>query len=102
MNHVRDNHSEARDICRHFQQGRCKFSEDECWSSHKETSSSKEKFECHTCRENFRTKNIMMKHRKLNHRTKQCKEFVKGTCNKSDEECWYLHTNQATFGKNPN
>ena len=105
MNHIRDNHSEAKAICRHFRQGRCKFTEDECWSSHQKTSSPQERFECHTCREIFSSKNIMMKHRKSSHRTKQCNEFQKGTCANSDENCWYLHKNQdfhqANISKNP-
>ena len=71
-----------------------KFSEDDCWSSHKESNFVNDKFECHTCKEVFNTKNIMMKHRKPSHRTKQCNEFIKRACQKSDEHCWYMHTNQ--------
>ena len=63
-NHIRDHHSQAKEICRHFKQGRCNFSEDECWSSHQETTNTKDKFECHTCKEMFNSKNVMMKHRK--------------------------------------
>ena len=105
MNHVRDKHSEAKEICRHFQQGKCKFSEDDCWSSHKKSNYVSDNFECHTCKEVFSTKNCMMKHRKASQRTKQCNEFIKGACQKSDEHCWYMHTNQdfqqAHLNKNP-
>ena len=104
-NHIRDSHSQAKEICKHFQEGRCKFEEDECWSKHQEIGTSKEKFECHTCRQVFNSKDIMMKHRKANHRTKQCNEFVKGSCKNSDEKCWFMHKNQffyqAKVTKNP-
>ena len=93
-NHVRDHHSQLKEICKHFQQGRCKFEEGDCWSSHQETTSSRDNFECHTCREMFSSKNVMMKHRKLNHRAKQCNQFIKGSCNNSEEDCWYMHTKQ--------
>ena len=104
-NHIRDRHSHAKEPCKHFPEGRCKFEEDECWGSHQETNTSTDKFECHTCRQLFSSKNIMMKHRKANHRTKQCNDFFKGSCRNSDEECWYMHTNQvfhqARLLKNP-
>ena len=41
-----------------------------------------------------------MKHRKANHRTKQCNQFLKGVCKKSDEECWYMHNNQDFHQEN--
>ena len=104
-NHVRDNHSQAKEICKHFQEGRCKFPREECWSSHQEAIISNSEFECHTCRQIFSTKNIMMKHRKSNHPTKQCNNFFKGSCKNSDEECWYMHKiqvfHQARVTRNP-
>ena len=99
MNHVRDNHIELKEICSHFQTGRCKFSEDDCWGRHL-VSTSNNSFECHSCNEMFSTKNMMMKHRKLTHRTKQCNEFVKGTCKHGDEECWYMHKQQDFYKAN--
>ena len=76
MNHVRENHIELKEICSHFQTGRCKFSEDDCWGRHL-VSTSNNSFECHSCKEIFSTKNMMMKHWKLTHRTKQCNEMLK-------------------------
>ena len=37
MNNIRDYHSQAKDTCMRFQQGRCKFSTEECWGNHEET-----------------------------------------------------------------
>ena len=93
MNHVRDIHVEGREICRHFQNGKCKFSEDDCWGQHL-ASASNDKFQCHSCKEIFDTKNLIMKHRKTSHRTKQCNEFAKGTCKHGEEHCWYMHNYQ--------
>ena len=95
-NHTRDKHAEVKEICRYFQQARCKFSADDCWATHLQRSS-KDKFECHSCKDIFNTKNLMMKHRKISHRTKQCNEFVKGTCKHGDELCWYMHTNPVFY-----
>ena len=93
MIHIRDNHVEQKEACKHFQNGKCKFSEDDCWGKHV-TSTSNDKFECHSCKDIFSTKNLMIKHRKTSHRTKQCNEFAKGTCKHGDEHCWYMHKHQ--------
>ena len=46
-----------------------------------------------------------MKHKKFNHRTNQCKEFLKGACTNTDDICWYMHKpqdfQQANWDKNP-
>ena len=92
-NHIRDNH-QTDEICKHFQMGRCKFSSDECWLNHEVSNLSDNQFACYTCKEMFSTQNLMMLHRKRNHITKQCREFLKGGCKIGDERCWYTHTNQ--------
>ena len=48
--------------------------------------------ECYTCRSEFRSYHNLMSHRKNEHPShKKCRYFLKGTCNFSREECWYLH-----------
>ena len=99
MNHMRDNHPQGKEICKHFQDGRCKFPADECWANHL-AAVPNNRFECHSCKEMFNTKNQMMRHKKSSHKTKQCNEFVKGTCRHGDDMCWYMHKTQDFYQVN--
>ena len=99
MNHMRDNHPQGKEICKHFQSGRCKFPADECWANHL-AAVPNNSFECHSCKEMFNTKNQMMRHRKSSHKTKQCNEFMKGTCRHGGDMCWYMHNTQDFYQVN--
>ena len=47
---------------------------------------------CYTCKAEFRIYHDLMSHRKAEHPShKKCRYFLKGECNFSAEECWYLH-----------
>ena len=93
MNNIGDNNVEQKQACSNFQNGKCKFPENECWGKHV-SSTSEDKFKCHSCKDIFSTKKIMMKHRKNSHRTKQFNKFTKGACKHGDEHCWYMHKYQ--------
>ena len=48
--------------------------------------------ECYTCKHEFRNYHDLMNHRKEEHPShKKCRYFIKGECNFSAEDCWYLH-----------
>ena len=48
--------------------------------------------ECYTCKHEFRNYHDLMTHRKEEHPShKKCRYFIKGECNFSAEDCWYLH-----------
>ena len=53
---------------------------------------SPKEYECRNCKLIFHSYYNMMNHRSLEHPTKKmCRYFKAGTCNHSDEECWYSH-----------
>ena len=58
------------------------------------------KVTCRTCKKEYRDKNEMMVHRKIDHITevKKCKNILSGVnCRKGAVYCWYCHTqNGAT------
>ena len=50
--------------------------------------------ECYTCKEEFKSYHDLMNHRKKAHPSKKkCRYYIKGECNFSSEECWYIHEN---------
>ena len=50
--------------------------------------------ECYTCKEEFRSYHDLMNHRKKAHPSKKkCRYYLKGECDFSSEECWYIHEN---------
>ena len=68
---------------------------------------SKEKsdIECYVCKQNFRTRNGMMKHRKQYHEevVPDCREYLKGTCEfvGQDKVCLFKHSEIQDFQKVP-
>ena len=47
---------------------------------------------CYTCKNEFRSYHELMNHRKEEHPShKKCRYYLKGECNFSAQECWYLH-----------
>ena len=99
-NHIRDHHEEARGECIYYQQGRCNFSESECWNSHRakevEVRPNKEDFKCFSCHMMFKTKSGMFKHRKIKHidEVPECRKYQVGECGFSNNYCWNKHTNK--------
>ena len=60
------------------------------------------KVSCRTCKNEFRDKNEMMVHRKIDHinEVKMCKNILAGVnCRKSAVYCWHRHTNDASSPK---
>ena len=110
MNHRRDNHPLSRRQCRYDLEDNCSYSSEECWYRHNTSRSEKqmhgtkslsegkvsekrsEKYTCHSCKEEFRTKNNLMMHKKKSHpeNCMLCEHFVSGECTR-DKDCWYLH-----------
>ena len=46
---------------------------------------------CYECGKTFKTLHELMKHRKAEHRARLCKEFLKGNCGFSSEDCFNSH-----------
>ena len=104
MMHRKSMHPSNRK-CRNFP-GTCTHGND-CWYLHVEDmetdqSDSGQKdpevFNCNMCDESFREKSIFMKHRKAKHTGSNqiCDKFRNGQCDKSSDDCWYLHSAQPT------
>ena len=103
MKHRKQKHPKN---CRNFPQGKCNFGE-MCYYVHPNTMEVTESeatesatseiskptetpFKCHTCGEEFTSKNAMMKHKKAKHTHNiACREFPR--CRRSAEHCWYKH-----------
>ena len=90
-NHIRDVHGPQED-CYLYKQNRCKFNKS-CWRLHK-PGQSNESFTCFSCKENFKTINELMRHRKREH-IELCKPCSpkEGSCRfeNDPDRCWFLH-----------
>ena len=91
-NHNRDDH-ERTEQCSHYKKGNCRFPDKVCWKLHQklivsETLESKT-VECFTCKNEFKSKSVMMIHRKEGHHNKVrlCNDPIK--C--SFQKCWFIH-----------
>ena len=97
MTHRKTEHPSNK-RCRNFP-GSCKFGR-ECWYVHEEqmeTDPGREEsspmFKCNMCADTFDNKGDFMKHRKTKHTgsNKVCENFINSRCEKSKDDCWYLH-----------
>jgi hypothetical protein len=56
----------------------------------------KKEIERYVCKQKFRTRNGMMRHRKQYHEevVPECREYLKGTCDfvGQDQVCWFKHS----------
>ena len=102
MKHRKQKHPKN---CRNFPKGTCHYNEGCYWvhpnamevteSLTTESTSQNEKpFKCHTCSEQFVSKNQMMKHKKAIHtHNLPCRDFP--NCRRSAEDCWYKHESNS-------
>ena len=58
---------------------------------------------CNVCKEEFNTKDALMKHKKKEHpdKVRPCTDYSAGTCIRSNEQCWYGHTGLDMIAQNP-
>ena len=94
MNHRKRVHPSNKQ-CRNFLKNECAFGTD-CWYLHGQTSNSEEtsdNFKCNLCEEEYKGRDIFMKHKKLMHHqyVPSCDKFSAGGCSKGNNECWYVH-----------
>ena len=50
---------------------------------------------CYECGKSFKTVHELMRHRKATHKAVLCKDYLKGNCGYSSEDCYYTHTSQS-------
>ena len=57
------------------------------------------KHKCYVCHIEFETKDSFKKHKKLEHtlNVQKCEKFLSKRCDRSEEECWYVHEPQEPF-----
>ena len=97
MHHRKSSHLDKINVCKYFVNGNCKFGA-ECWYKHSpegtpRVQSEEQNFKCNSCGEMFKSRTMLMRHRKnvhINTITK-CREYIKGNCSRTNENCWYLH-----------
>ena len=93
MNHRKDMHIEEVKLCSFFAQGSCDFQDDMCWYIHDKKRAAQQEFKCSFCEEKFKTKFLIMHHKKEYHRESvlPCRDFIKGSCRFESERCWFKH-----------
>ena len=89
--HISDEHKTYKQ-CRNL--GSC--SHPRCRYNHKEYPPGTQI--CYECGKTFKTIHQLMKHRKAEHKVQLCKEFLKGNCGYSQEDCYFAHAKQASTG----
>ena len=48
--------------------------------------------QCRNCKIYFKSKHTLMEHRKIHHPSnRKCRDFLKGECQRSENDCWYVH-----------
>ena len=91
-NHIRDSHEKSK-VCQFYNRGKCNFPETVCWDIHKKEDTvnptTKDHLECHTCRNVFNSKHLLMMHRLNEHpeKIKPCRD--QESCTR--QVCWYKH-----------
>ena len=102
MSHRKSMHPSTRK-CRNFP-GTCSHGND-CWYVHVEDMETDQSdcvknatdiFSCNMCEESFQERSAFMNHRKSKHTgsNQKCEKFMNGECERSSDECWYLHSEQ--------
>ena len=94
MVHRKELHKEKVGPCRYFLEGKCEFSDADCWFSHEKNNSGKklQVYTCSFCGKVFKMRSDFMHHRKQEHNKNVpiCKNELNGTC--QIQNCWYNHS----------
>ena len=98
MDHRKKDHKDIIAKCRRYQKNECAYIDEICWYSHSQQTPGSVnlnvKFECKYCKKTFESKSDLMRHLKTKHPQIKlnCREFARGSCKFSEQECWYRHT----------
>ena len=83
----------SRKICRYFLKNEYIFDEDECWYNHmvnrQEVTDWLNNFTCNECEDAFKSKTVMMQHKKIYHieMVPKCRDFLQGKCKLAENTC---------------
>ena len=99
MTHRKTEHCATVAVCRNNLVGKCNFSDDFCWWSHKkqkDTNIGDNPVQCFICNKTFESKVSMMSHRKSNHQgiIRQCNQYLTKSCRFNSDSCWYKHEDE--------
>ena len=95
MIHNKKNHSEKIQPCRNFLEGKCDFSDINCWFSHDTKNKNlSQVYMCSICKKTFKIRSDLMQHRKHEHMETVSKCKNEGTCKFGNTKCWYIHSEQ--------
>ena len=91
MIHRKSEHKNIVAMCRNNLVGKCSFSADLCWWSHKE--GSEKDIECYFCDDKFESRALVMMHRRKEHSktVKSCTQFLNSKCTFGEQSCWFSH-----------
>ena len=100
MIHRKSEHKNIVAMCRNNLVGKCSFSADLCWWSHKE--GSEKDIECYFCDDKFESRALVMMHRRKEHlkTVKSCTQFLNSKCTFGEQSCWFSHEGKASSSEN--
>ena len=92
MKHRKLMHIDTVAPCKNENSGACSFPAEVCWWRH-DVKSGEENIKCFLCNETFKSKALMMIHRKLSHvsAVRICNKYNQNKCYFPNNTCWYLH-----------
>ena len=107
--HIKNSHSKQWncDQCdfqastRYILMNHCKLTQGHQPSKQRQRLGNTGVLKCYTCKSEFRNYHDLMNHRKEEHPShKKCRYYLKGECNFSASECWYLHEDKNSTQTN--
>ena len=92
LQHRKKEHYNSVAPCRKYAEGKCPYVNETCYWNHTEKAES-ENIQCFICGKNYKGKNELMKHRKMEHINvvKLCDKFQEDRCGFQESFCWFRH-----------
>ena len=89
-------HTQNVSVCWNFAAGSCEYNDSSCWFAHEQSKVNMRQnhSKCNICDLTYNTRAEYLKHRKVFHIdiVPKCKNKMEGTCQYSDENCWFKHS----------
>jgi hypothetical protein len=100
MKHRKKEHSDRVSVCWKFTSGECEYGIEKCWFNH--SSSAKCEIKWKFCEQIFPNQYEFLTHPKQFHVqfVPPCRIVTNGTCNYTNENCWFNHKENGKINEN--